>query len=359
MILNASLLCLTVSSLSRAPFVAHGAMMEAAQLGLLRIRASRSLSHFLFVSGVCRSCFVSSSLFRAFLESPIVLSSFELNGFSHQMSPVITSSFTCNNSVFRNNSTPDVGAAIRVETFEEIIGTINGSEFTGNSASFGGAIFFSAQGKLVADSTEFSWNDAIAGGHLLIYLQSLRLLECKFSFGTGVSCIELNTFTEAIFDGCSFFKNPGTILVCGMSGTPVVFNDCCFMDYNDTGNFPSKYDFFDPKMFMLFLGTNYVNLKPVTSGSYSVEQLLSTLMHVSADSNPDANRCRLVPTPSVTLVVSFSLPAIALIATVAFFAVVSILGMIGVVFCHSARREEFLLTGKETLSSSHDQPATN
>lgn len=350
---NVTLLRLSVFSLTHAPFLVGSAGNIRGKVNLLHIRGGQFFSHFAYLTSGLRACLISGALFQNFLNSPIAVSSLELIGIQHSKSQVITSSFTCRNAVFSNNTTPDVGAAIRVETYNTIIGNISGCSFTGNSAAFGGAVFFSSHdGLLEVFDSSFAWNDAMGGAHLLLSLQRFDAFDCRFAFGSGLSCVEMNTFTDITFSACSFFRNPGKIFVCGSTGTPVTFNECCFMDYNDTDDFPSNYGMFDDNLFMLFTGTNYINRKPVSPGSYSVPQLLSTITHVEEDTGAAADRCRLVPTPSVTLVVRYSAPAIALTVAMVFFAVVSIAGMLMVVFCHASDIDQSMIMENETATSS-------
>lgn len=328
------------------------ARASAAKLSLGHIRASAFSSNFLAAGHRFGHFSINHAMFTKFLASaPIMIRADTrviLSSLSESTAPVTTESFTADGCTFSRNTTPDVGAAIHVEAIGTITGDVKNCFFTSNTASFGGAIFFSAaDGALTLANCQLEHNEADAGAHMLISCATLTATNVDLSFGSGGTCVELSQIkTEAKFTSCNFFRNLGTFCTVATTLTTTL-ESCCFMNYTDDGRTLSSDK--------LFSGTGQVTLtKTFLNGEEKKQETVAadavTFTPVQEPTG-DGSVCRLVPTPSATMNVTFSTAAIFIVVSCAFFVLVSIIGILIVVCCNSKRNDEELLEEKESSSS--------
>lgn len=358
--LNSTLLHLVVSSLERSPFFVMPPRASAAKLSLGHIRASAFSSNFLAAGHRFGHFSINRAMFTKFLATPIMVRStvtlyslsevkdpVPLHSLSESTAPVTTESFTAESCTFSRNTTPDVGAAIHVESAESMTGDVKNCLFTSNTASFGGAIFFSAAaGTLNISDCQLEHNEADAGAHMLISCATLEATNVDLSFGSGGTCVELSQIkTKATFTSCNFFRNLGTF--CTVAGMPTTLESCCFMNYTDDGRSLSSDKLFSGTG-QVTLTTTFLNGDQKKQGPVQAEAVTFTPVQEPTEAG---SVCRLVPTPSATMNVTFSTAAIFIIVSCAFFVLVSIIGILIVVCCNSKRNDEELLEEKESSSS--------
>ena len=346
MLLNSTLLALTLSSLSKSPFLATTATVAGMRTSMSGIRASAFASHFISAGYKFGNFAIYKSSFDRFLRSPILVRSVDLPALSDSVAPVTTENFTAQGSTFTRNTTPDVGGAIHVEGTAALKGDIVGCTFKSNSASFGGAVFVSASACSIAINTSlFDSNDAVGGAHVLLSCNDFIFKDTNAMFGTGDTFIELTkATTPKLFENCNFFRNSGTFFVGEVTGLNL--RSCCFMNYSDDGALSTA---------PMFSGTAQITLTQTSlNGETKASETgaANAIKFTPKDPQGAANNCRLIPLPTPTMDVKFSTAAIFIIVSIAFFVLVSIIGILIVVCCASKNKDEELLEDKESSSSS-------
>lgn len=334
--LNATLVGLSLQMLSHSPLLAKTSASDRTRLTISKANLNYFTNSFVYFTALGGKLTTSSSSFSKFLKPVIHMTSIEISSRRNlTTSLLIESSFNCSGCVFDSNKVEASGAAILVDSHGSITSTIASCTFVANEAAFGGAIFFaSPAGHLNIDHSSFTSNMAVSGSHMLLKCESLNAQSTSFSESEGVgSSIELNTFSDVTFKYCYFFRNGGPINIWANTVKPK-FDNCCFMNYaNDAAFTPDDNMFSDGDI--TFKGKNYINQKSIEPNSYSVSDLNNYLKTRETESD-HGDECRMVPTPSMTSSAGIdSGEAIFSIVAIVFFVVVSIVGIIVVVACHT------------------------
>ncbi|OHT11027.1 hypothetical protein TRFO_19415 [Tritrichomonas foetus] len=338
---NATLLFLTVSgSLSSSPLLSTSSDFSRSNLQISNFYIHKHFSSLVFSSFPVFSNSVIHSHFSNFLNSVFSLHSVDqqfINGFSNSFSnPVIPkSSFLCKNSIFYNNSTPYNGGCISLTTNHQINCNISDCDFKNNTAGIGGALYFSSPaGNATLSRTTFQFNYAQIASHSFFLVAFLYADSSNFRQSIGnkssLQLIIQFTITNAlfVFYNCHFFRNEGPLSYESLYH-PILFNRCCFLNYNLTEGYPYTFNFFQTSNLLSFdrcvINMQAINVFNIYSGSL--------MIHLKEE-DPRGNECRMIPTPTPTNGEQWSSETgIVTIVTIIFFAIVSIIGILIVSCC--------------------------
>jgi hypothetical protein len=331
---NLTLLFLSASlrHTTLSPFFTSIHASTTSRLTFNRVSLSHYFSHFLFAPAHFSGLSVSSSSFSHFLSSVISITAIDVYGMTGSFTPrTPTESFNCTDTVFANNINTFNGGAIFISSDSPIDGILLHTRFSFNSAAIGGAIYFGViNGLLHIISSEFRNNAATAGSHLFVHSKSLISANSQFLWAGGLrSSIELTGNTSLSFSYCQFFQDQRPIYLQPLTNS--AFTDCCFMRYLNQPNFPEVgFPFDGPGP--LSLTRVAINQKILSESFNNSEEC--QIAFESVEKTDGGNECRLEPTPSATYDGELgSEGALFVVVSVAFFFVVSILGVMIAMCC--------------------------
>ena len=348
---NFTILLLQLTSLSsKSPLFSPSATSMRSFSTFHNLYLSKHASTFLHINSNQVSSIISNSNFNFFLDSVIriQLENFtSYTGFSkHTNDPLSPyESFQIQSTTFSNNTSPFNGGAILVHSFlsaiNSITGLLNNTVFTSNSAMMGGAIFFEST-NFTAISCTFSKNSALIGCHAFLSSTStIQVSDTTFQESPIIkdcnSSIEVTgTASTYVFDNCHFFLNNAPFRT---NNVDVTVSDSCFMFYE-----PDEYTNYNFSILIATLNTGSFifndvianNRKYGPSTSIGGSEDLTT----KGDSATDNSGCRVIPSPSASANYGIkSEPAIFSIVAIAFFFIVSIVGIF-IVACQNKKNKE-------------------
>ena len=338
MLYNTTLLFLQLSSISSgSALFSPSSLSTPTYYSFSHLKLSKHFSTFLSISGNNVNSAVHYSQFANFLDSVVSISTVELSGRRNQRDNAENpaESFNCTSCVYLNNTATFAGAAILVSAID-LTGNIQSSEFRNNRALMGGAVFFSSR-SFNCNYSSFRQNFANIGSHIFVKADQLYMFSSSFQeANASQSCAEfvlstaVNGFT---MNSCNFFQNESPLHAVGVS---VTLESCCVMLYDNTGydNYIYNQSFSASDGGSFILQNSVVNIYSV-SGTFN-----SANINIPTTGDTAVPMCRLIPSPSATSNEGWgSLSAILSLVAIAFFVLISIIGIF-IVTCHKKEEED-------------------
>lgn len=319
------------ASTSQSPFIAvHSSRQELPRVTIADTRAYRQFASFLRISAARSLSAIRNSAFSGFLSSVVDLT----REASQQME--LTASFDISGSTFSDNKTPFNGACIVTSSESKIEGNITNTVFSHNTAGIGGAIYFSTvDGALNIKSCTFSYNTAEIASHAFISVPKFTSTENKYMFGTGKSGILLLAETQInyTFLGDNYYQNEGSINFTGEADVQclISFHNTNFMKFeeNDYLNFTEGTLLYSGKAKTIEFNNCQFNDKYIEYAKLDFTDNFATKLEEAGYATTNPEKIRLIPTQSPTVEANWkSTPAVFSVSCLAFFFVVSIIGII-------------------------------
>lgn len=319
------------ASTSRSPFLSvHPMKQPISNLFITKSSLINHFSTFLKIASEHSSTVIRGSNFKGFLSSVIDISK------EAPEQVVKTASFDISGSSFIGNKTPFNGACILTSSESNIEGNISNTVFSSNQAGIGGAIYFyTVEGTLNITKCTFSYNKADIGSHAFISVPKYISTNNKYMFGTGKSGLLFLAKTQInyTFHNDNYYQNEGTVNFTGEADAQCVISyyNSNFMKFteNDPLNFTEKTFFYTEKAKKVEFTNCQFNDKFLESGKIDFTDNFAIKLNETGYNTTNPEKIRLIPTQSPTLDADWkSTPAIFSISCLAFFFVVSIIGIV-------------------------------
>ena len=331
--------------LQRTPYISLSQSYRYSNFQISSSVFSHSIHTFLF--SLDPQITLNSSKFSFFLRSPIYVREAETYETVTHSSLTMTSvednaitsisvkkHFRVVNSIFFNNSNTYIGGCIfYIGTNPDLTVTVDQCDFMYNNATFGGAVYFHAQGTIDITDTAFIYNYAKKASHLYLSGPIISIKNSNLSKSLGklsgiVQTVSGSVSPSITLEGSSLYKNSGQFQV---RDGPLTINSCSLFFPDD-----AKSD----TTFFILESTNEGSEVSITITNSCLN--LSYFESINTNPTPpldgkEDSKCLLyqvIPTPSITLNPKMSdLNSIVSILTPFFCFLLSIFGII-FVSCH-------------------------